>query len=141
MLEVVAIRRKNAGQESDTCEYFTSLQILCKTLEVTWYRKFYMCAPLNLQYLEILNSGTIKFYTIHVAKIRSFSWIWENFKPFLNYKVPCHIYLYQVQSSPISKVSTVDMFFGMQMLSSLFIALARTVANLRWNSWWGDNVC
>jgi hypothetical protein len=45
--------------------------------------------------------------------------------------VPCHIYLYQVQSSPISKVSTVDMFFGMQMLSSLLIALARTVANLR----------
>ena len=50
---------------------------------------------------------------------------------FLICKVPCHIYLYQVQSSPISKVSTVDMFFGMQMLSSLFIALARTIANLR----------
>jgi hypothetical protein len=119
----------------EPCEYFTSLQLLCKTLEMTWYRKFYMCAPLNLQYLEILSSGTNKF-TLYmciyiVAKNRSFLEFEKFLKPFLNYKVPCHIYLYQVQSSPISKVSIVDMFFGMQMLSSLFIVLARTVANLR----------
>ena len=81
------------------------------------------------------HSGTIKF-TLYmciyiVAKNRSFLEFEKFLKPFLNYKVPCHIYLYQVQSSPISKVSTVDMFFGMQMLSSLFIALARAVANLR----------
>ncbi len=94
-----------------------------------------MCTPLDLKYLEILHSGTIKF-TLYmciniVGKNGIISQILKMFKPFLICKVPCHIYLYQVQSSPISKVSTVDMFFGMQMLSSLFIALARTVANLR----------
>ncbi len=45
----------------EPCEYFTSLQLLCKNAQKTWSRKFYMCAPLSLQYLEILHSGTIKF--------------------------------------------------------------------------------
>ncbi len=70
----------------EPCEYFTSLQLLCKNVQKTWYRKFYMCAPLNLQYLEIFHSGTIKF-TLYmciyiVAKARSFLEVWEILRAF-----------------------------------------------------------